>query len=67
MCLFFICQMFDELASKGHTRFSISIDDSCTQCYNVRLLKVSLSIHKSLSLRTFCRITVHSFYPRDII
>ena len=32
--------MFEDLASKGYTRFTINIDQSCEKCYNMRLLKV---------------------------
>lgn len=52
---FFNFQMFQELGDKGNTRFSIKIDQSCTKCYNVRLLKVlafPLSRDKLTLLRT---------------
>jgi len=37
--------MFDELAAKKRTTFSINIEKSCPTCYNVRLLKIYIELY----------------------
>lgn len=33
-------QMFRDIQTKGSTRFSIDVTNTCTKCFNIRLLKV---------------------------
>ncbi|XP_073238029.1 uncharacterized protein [Porites lutea] len=37
-------KMFEDLASKGYSRFTINIDKSCEKCYNMRLLKIYIEL-----------------------
>ncbi|CAH3148650.1 unnamed protein product [Porites lobata] len=48
-------KMFEDLASKGYTRFTINIDQSCEKCYNMRLLKETNGFHNHSTLLTMTR------------
>ena len=40
--------MFNEIHSRGSTTFSIDVTNSCTSCFNIRLMKVC--IYRAISL-----------------